>query len=311
MKNGIIITIVAILAIGSIVSMYLCTQQSGHLNNAQAQIATLHSDIGSLKGDVGQLQDNLSSVNNALTRFVSSIPAITAPANIVSPAPAIPVPTRVISPPGTIPSPTPESLSQNSVNTVIDVVRNLEPVVVRIDVTGSNFTASGSGFIIDSSGYVMTNQHVIDSTTSINVTLMNGRQYSATVTSSDVNLDLAILKLSGNISNLPAAILGSDADVIVGEDVVAVGFPLGLDLPGPASFTKGIVSAIRTMDNSTYIQTDVTINPGSSGGCLVTLSGKVIGITSAGIVPPRVDAENVGLAIPVDVFQPYIQNNLK
>ena len=92
---------------------------------------------------------------------------------------------------------------------------------------------------------------------------------------------------------------------------MAAGFPLGPDLPGPATFTRGIVSAIRTLDSFRYIQTDVTINPGNSGGCIVNLDGKVLGIATSGIEPPRTDTENIGLAIPVDEVTTFIQNNLK
>ena len=94
--------------------------------------------------------------------------------------------------------------------------------------------------------------------------------------------------------------------------MIAAGFPLGSDLPGPASFTQGIISAMRTLDGQRYIQSDVQINPGNSGGALVTRnSGKVIGVTSAGILPAGEDIEGIGLAIPIDVIQTYIQNNLK
>jgi serine protease Do len=194
-------------------------------------------------------------------------------------------------------------------NTVVDLVSKLHPSVVRIDVTGSGFQASGSGFIVNSGGYIFTNQHVIDSATSITVTVMNGQSYPATVTASDSNVDVAIIKI--NASNLPTVTLGTMSDIVVGEDAVAAGFPLGLDLPGPASFTRGIVSAVRTFQGTQYVQTDVTINPGSSGGCLVNLDGKVIGVTSAAVLPRGLDAEGVGLAIPVNVVQSYVQNHIK
>ncbi len=213
---------------------------------------------------------------------------------------------------GSAASPSPAAVVpvQATTNSVVDVVKLIEPTVVRIDVTGQGFQASGSGYIVDTRGYLLTNQHVIDSAVTINVTLMNGQQSTAAVVHADANLDLALLKLNSNISGLKAVTLGTADDIIVGEDVVACGFPLGTDLPGPASFTRGIVSAKRTIQGSSYVQTDVTINPGNSGGCLVTLSGKVIGTTTAGVVPPTIDAENIGLAIPVDVIQPFIQANL-
>ncbi len=188
----------------------------------------------------------------------------------------------------------------------------IQPVIVRIDDTGPGFQASGSGIIIRSDGYVITNEHVIDNANSVTVTLSDNRQYPGTVTSSDKNLDLAILKMNGSPSNLQAAVLGSTSDIIIGGIVVAAGFPLGQDLPGPASFTQGIISAIRTLDNQRYIQTDVEINPGNSGGALVNrTNGKVIGIVTASVIPRGVDARGIGLAIPIDVIQTYINNNLK
>ena len=197
------------------------------------------------------------------------------------------------------------------IEVVVSLIPSMTPVVVRTDVTGQGFKAAGSGFIIDNRGYIITNQHVIDQATSISLTLNSGKQYTATVSSSDQNLDLAILKPNTSDTNFPVAALGSPGDVVIGEDVVAVGFPLGTNLPGPATFTKGIVSAMRILGTDKYMQTDVTINPGNSGGCLVTLSGKVIGITTASVIPPSVDSENIGLAIPIDIAQTFIQSNLK
>jgi serine protease Do len=198
-----------------------------------------------------------------------------------------------------------------AVITMGDLFALLRPVIVRVNVTGSGFIASGSGVIIRDNGYVVTNQHVIDSARTIAVTLSNDRQYPATVTASDANLDLAILQFTGIPADWPAAALGSSSDVIVGGIVIAAGFPLGINLPGPASFTQGIVSAIRNLDGQNYVQTDVAINPGSSGGALVNrTNGKIIGITSAAILPPGEPVSGIGLAIPIDVVQTYIQNNL-
>jgi serine protease Do len=195
---------------------------------------------------------------------------------------------------------------------IADLVVKFEPSSVRIDVSGRGFHASGSGVIVDSRGYVLTNQHVIDAATAINTTLKNGQQYSATVVASSQNPDLALLKLSAaSNATFQAVDLGSLKDVFVGAEVLAMGFPLGTDLPGPASFTRGIISALRDMDGVQYIQTDVTINPGSSGGCLISFNAKLIGITTAAVLPANFDAENVGLAIPLDQVQKFLQTNLK
>jgi serine protease Do len=206
----------------------------------------------------------------------------------------------------------PPTTSLTAATTMVDLVMAIQPVVARIDVTGARFQASGSGVIFRADGYLITNAHVIENATSIVVTLSNGAQYPAKAISSDSNLDLAIIKLTGSPSGLPAAVLGTAADIVVGSTAVAAGFPMGNGLPGPASFTQGIISAIRTLDGQRFVQTDVQINPGNSGGALIgRSSGRLIGITSAGIVPLGQDIEGIGLAIPIDVVQAYITANLK
>ena len=202
-------------------------------------------------------------------------------------------------------TPTPTSLS------MVNLIPLVQPTIVRIDVTGPGFKASGSGIIIRPDGYVITNQHVIDQEKTVTVIVKDGQQYPATVTASDSTLDLAILHLTGSPASLSTAIMGSTGDIIIGSNVTAAGYPLGLDLPGPASFTRGIISAIRTLNGQKYVQTDVAINPGSSGGALVINNGKLIGITTASVIPPGVNAVGIGLAIPIDVIQTFIQNNLK
>ena len=191
---------------------------------------------------------------------------------------------------------------------IANVVKEVQPAIVRIDVTGPGFSAAGSGVILDSAGHVLTNQHVIANVTAITLTVMDGSAYSATIVKSDSNIDLAVLQISSSQNNFTPITLGSAADTYVGEDVLAVGFPLGPDLPGPATFTRGIVSAMRTMGGQDYVQTDVTINPGNSGGGLINFDGKLLGVPTAGIVPPRTDAENIGLAIPVEVAKTFIQS---
>jgi S1-C subfamily serine protease len=110
----------------------------------------------------------------------------------------------------------------------------------------------------------------------------------------------------------PAAIIqGTKSNVLVGEQAVAGGFPAGTDLPGPASFTAGIVSALRTYNGTKYIQFDAFISPGNSGGCLVTANGKMIGIPTAGITPPLDDFENINLAIPIEQVGTFITQNVK
>ncbi len=191
-----------------------------------------------------------------------------------------------------------------------NLISIIQPIIVRVDVTQANSQESGSGIIIGSDGHIITNNHVIAGAKSIMVTI-GDKQHDAAVLGRDADLDLAILKLSDSSLNLPTALLGNAGDIVVGGWVVAAGFPLGPALPGPASFTQGMISAVRTMNGQRYIQTDVVINPGNSGGALVNGdNGRVIGITSGGVLPPDLDVEGINLAIPVDVAQTYIQKIL-
>lgn len=186
------------------------------------------------------------------------------------------------------------------------VVPQVEPAIVRIDVNVSGGLDSGSGTIIDSRGYIITNNHVISNEQGINVTLNDGTVLPAQVVGADADQDLAIIKLTSTRTDFPTMPLGTMADAAVGESVCAMGFPAGTELSGPATFTAGVVSAFRTYSGADYIQTDTPINPGNSGGCLFTLSGKMIGIPTAGITPVNQDYEDINLAIPVNKVSNFI-----
>ena len=91
--------------------------------------------------------------------------------------------------------------------------------------------------------------------------------FSAAVIASDLNQDIAIIKLTTTLTDFPVISLGTMSDVVVGEQAMAGGFPAGMDLPGPVSFTAGIISALRTYNGANYIQFDASFSPGNSGGC--------------------------------------------
>lgn len=159
----------------------------------------------------------------------------------------------------------------------------------------------GSGFIISPDGYILTNHHVIDGADSVTVRLIDRREYEATVVGSDKRSDLALLKVDEK--NLPVVTFGSPGELKVGEWVVAIGSPFGLDY----SVTAGIVSArgrsIPTEENENYvpfIQTDVAINPGNSGGPLFNLKGEVVGINSQ-IYTRSGGSIGLSFAIPISV----------
>ena len=159
----------------------------------------------------------------------------------------------------------------------------------------------GSGVIIDEDGYIVTNEHVVSRASKIKVRLSDGKDFEATIISSDPISDLAVLKINSP-TPLPYVKMGTSKDLMIGETVVALGNPFGLE----NSVTTGILSAKnRTMTfNSQYgdikyeglIQTDALINPGNSGGPLINIDGELIGINAA-IVN---QAQGIGFAIPVD-----------
>lgn len=177
---------------------------------------------------------------------------------------------------------------------------------VDIAVRSGRSGAEGTGVILTPDGYVLTNNHVVEGGTQISVTLPDGTSKSAEVVGTSPSYDLAVIKLDG-ASGLTPAELGKSSALVVGQQVVAIGSPLGLE----GTVTSGIVSALnRTVeaegDNGQSIiyngiQTDASINSGNSGGPLVNLDGQVIGINST-ILSSGKNTGNIGLgfAIPID-----------
>ncbi|HEY4801212.1 MAG TPA: Do family serine endopeptidase, partial [Paraburkholderia sp.] len=153
----------------------------------------------------------------------------------------------------------------------------------------------GSGFILSSDGYVMTNAHVIDDADSIYVTLTDKREFKAKLIGVDDRTDVAVVKIQA--ANLPAVTMGDSNKVRVGEWVVAIGSPFGLE----NTVTAGIVSAKGrdTGDYLPFIQTDVAVNPGNSGGPLINMQGEVIGINSQ-IYSRTGGFMGISFAIPID-----------
>ena len=157
---------------------------------------------------------------------------------------------------------------------------------------------SGSGFIISDDGYVLTNAHVVANAEEVTVALTDKREFKAKVIGIDKRTDVALLKLDG--ANLPKLSLGNSRDVKVGEWVVAIGSPFGFE----NSVTAGIVSAKgRSLSGDSYvpfIQTDVAVNPGNSGGPLFNLRGEVIGINSQ-IYSRTGGYQGLSFAIPIEI----------
>jgi serine protease Do len=153
----------------------------------------------------------------------------------------------------------------------------------------------GSGFIISADGYVMTNAHVVDGADDVYVTLTDKREYKAKIIGADKRTDVALVKIEG--SNLPRLTMGDSNKIRVGEWVLAIGSPFGLD----NTVTAGIVSA-KARDTGDYlplIQTDVAVNPGNSGGPLLNMRGEVIGINSQ-IYSRSGGYMGISFAVPID-----------
>ena len=178
----------------------------------------------------------------------------------------------------------------------------MEPTVVRIETP----EGSASGIIISRTGYVLTNNHVVNSAALVKITLMSGEEYDGIVVAREEHRDLAIVGIIADRSDFSEGVLGSSENITVGEEVVAIGYSLGLK--GQVTFSKGIVSAVRKINSSSYIQTDAAINPGNSGGSLVNLKGEIIGINTAKYVGEAI--EGIGLVIPIDEAKLFIQNTI-
>jgi len=165
----------------------------------------------------------------------------------------------------------------------------------------------GSGFIISSDGHILTNAHVIDAADEVTVRLNDKREFKAKVIGSDKRTDVALIKIDA--SNLPAVKMGDPSQLRVGEWVVAIGSPFGFE----NSVTAGIVSAKgRSLPQENYvpfIQTDVAVNPGNSGGPLFNMNGEVVGINSQ-IYSRSGGYMGVSFAIPIDVAM-EVQNQLR
>ncbi|MEO8829657.1 trypsin-like peptidase domain-containing protein [Lapillicoccus sp.] len=209
-----------------------------------------------------------------------------------------------------VPAPGPGSTSRPD-GSIAKIAADALPSVVTIRIKTSQGEGTGSGFVIDKQGHILTNNHVVAAaggSSQISVELNNGTTIPATVAGADTSYDLAVLKVAS--TDIPPLEFGASKDVVVGDGVIAVGAPLGLD----ATVTSGIVSALNRpvtpgdSNDQSYInaiQTDAAINPGNSGGPLLDMNGRVIGINSAIARIPGSDSTTggsigVGFAIPSD-----------
>ena len=189
---------------------------------------------------------------------------------------------------------------------VVRIAEEVRPAIAKVRVQGDDAASSGSAVIYRDDGHLLTNAHVVEGADTIEVSLADGSAHEARVVGTDELTDIAVLRLPAPEPDrtYPTAVLGTAAQLAVGQPVVAIGSPLGL--AGGSSVTTGVVSAlgreVETEGTSLLdmVQTDAAISPGSSGGALVDGTGAVIGITTA-VGVSEVGAEGLGFAVPVDV----------
>ena len=194
---------------------------------------------------------------------------------------------------------TPAQVYASTVNSVVSI--NSTGTSYNVFGQQSQSSSSGTGFIITADGYIVTNQHVVSGADTVQVTLYSGQTYAATVIGGDSDYDVAVIKIDA--AGLQPVTLGSSESVNVGDEVMAIGNPLG-ELT--FSMSKGIVSSVNraiNVDGTPFnmIQVDASINPGNSGGPLMNLYGQVVGIVSAKYSEySSTTVEGLGFAIPID-----------
>jgi len=174
-----------------------------------------------------------------------------------------------------------------------------------------NVTSLGSGFVFDKEGRIITNHHVVQDSKSVDVTFIDGNRYVASVIGSDPFNDVAVIKITQNISEkLRPLILGNSSGVEVGDQVIAIGNPYGL----AGSMSLGIVSQkgrLISTEGSAFsipsvIQTDALINPGNSGGPLLNIQEEVIGMNTAGVLSDSGGFSGIGLAVPSNTISKIV-----
>ncbi|HEX2294177.1 MAG TPA: trypsin-like peptidase domain-containing protein [Actinomycetota bacterium] len=190
-----------------------------------------------------------------------------------------------------------------------DVIAEATDSIVSVETAayggpfGAGVSGEGSGVVIGRDGLVLTNAHVVDGAAEIVVTASTGARYDADLVGSDAVHDVAILDVGSD--DLEPIAVGSSADLQLGDDVVALGYPLGLGTTATRGIVSGLDRTIHVGDGSSgtnelrgLLQTDAAINPGNSGGALLDSQGRLIGINTA--AASAAAAENVGFAVAID-----------
>ena len=203
----------------------------------------------------------------------------------------------------------PPPATTGTISTVPEIYKKVSPAIVGVITFGENASfgaeGQGTGIVLTKDGYILTNSHVIGNSKDNKITVViNEKEYEAKTVGFDASKDVAVLKVDAN--DLPCAELGNSDELQVGEDVLAIGNPGGMQFS--KTLTKGVISALdrniyeKERPPMKFMQTDAAINPGNSGGALINMKGQVIGITTlkmgGGIMQPTTEA--MGFAIPIN-----------
>lgn len=188
-----------------------------------------------------------------------------------------------------------------------EIYKKMIPSVVSITAAASSGTSTGTGIIMSADGYIITNYHVVSSAQTVSVLLSSGEEYVAARVGGDEISDLMVLKIEAE--DLTPAEFGSSDTVEVGDAVVAIGDPLGVELRG--TMTDGIICGIqrdvRVSDRTmSLMQTNAALNSGNSGGPLVNMAGQVIGINVMKLTSNYTSVEGIGFAIPISTAKPIV-----
>lgn len=193
--------------------------------------------------------------------------------------------------------------------TTEEIAKLVSPAVVTVTATSRTQQGVGTGFIVDQDGLVITNYHVIEGSTQLSLTLYDGTEVSAQILRTSQKDDLALLQITDDIEMPGVATLSQSDTVNAGQEVVAIGNPLGKELSG--TVTKGIISApkrIVTIDgfDKEFMQIDAAINPGNSGGPLINTKGEIIGVNTAKTSGENV--EGIGFSVPIKYVRELLEN---
>jgi S1-C subfamily serine protease len=203
-------------------------------------------------------------------------------------------------------SPTPNTIFKQVENSVVQITSKVPPIPSNPqNPQAPNATALGSGFVYDKLGRIITNNHVVGNAKIVDVTFVDGNRYTAKVVGSDIYSDIAVLQVIENITQQPLnpLVIGNSSNLEVGDPVIAIGHPFGLD----NTMTAGIIGQTRYLLSipelgvftPDVIQTDAAINPGNSGGPLLNMQGQVIGINIGRIGPVGSPGPYPGLTVAV------------